>query len=162
MHSDFDLTEIVLKHNVPTWSLRDHVRTSSSRFSYEIHTAFIYTKDDNHGAASISTAADHRAEAVHAALQSEIVKLKDLGKTLVKWGARTCLRMSSTRMSKLRNPEESKELTTMFNTLFLMITELYCGAIINKFHSHSRDQSIWPISCWDVAKYQIFGEQNCG
>ena len=32
MHLDFDLTEIVLKHNVPTWSLRDHVGTSSSRF----------------------------------------------------------------------------------------------------------------------------------
>ena len=32
MHLDFDLTEIVLKHNVPTWSFRDHVGTSSSRF----------------------------------------------------------------------------------------------------------------------------------
>ena len=32
MHLDFDLTEIVLKPNVPTWSFRDHVGTSSSRF----------------------------------------------------------------------------------------------------------------------------------
>ena len=31
MHSDFNLTEIVLKHNVTTWSFRDHVVTSSSQ-----------------------------------------------------------------------------------------------------------------------------------
>ena len=31
MHSDFNLTEIVLKHNVTTWSFRDQVVTSSSQ-----------------------------------------------------------------------------------------------------------------------------------
>ena len=41
-------------------------------------------------------------------------------------------------------------------------SELYRGAKVNKFYSHSMDWSIWPISCWDVAKYQIFGEQNFG
>ena len=31
----------------------------AGRFYYEIHTAFIYSKGNNHGAASISTVADH-------------------------------------------------------------------------------------------------------
>ena len=38
----------------------------AGRFHYEIHTAFIYAKENNHGAASISTTADHKAEAIHA------------------------------------------------------------------------------------------------
>ena len=55
----------------------------AGRFHYEIHTAFIYSKGNNHGAASISTAADHKAEAINAAVKSEIVKLAEMGKTTI-------------------------------------------------------------------------------
>ena len=55
----------------------------AGRFHYEIHTAYIYSKGNNHGAASLSNTADHKAEAVHAAIKSEIVNLKETGKTTV-------------------------------------------------------------------------------
>ena len=38
---------------------------------------FIYTKEDYHGAASISEFHDHNAEAVHAAIKPEIEKQTD-------------------------------------------------------------------------------------
>ena len=98
--------------------MRDHVRTSSSRFSYEIHTVFIYTKDDNHGAASISTAADHRAEAVHAALQSEIVKLKYLGKTSI-------VAVSDSPTSQYRNAKNVFLMKTLAEELGVTIRLLF-------------------------------------
>ena len=86
MHSDFDLTEIVLKHNVPTWSLRDHVRTSSS--------------------------------AHHAALQSKIVKLKDLGKTSI-------VAVSDSPTSQYRNAKNVFLMKTLAEELGVTIRLLF-------------------------------------
>ena len=55
----------------------------AGRFHYEIHTAYIYSKTNNHGAASISTTADHKAEAINAAISSKIEELAALGKTTI-------------------------------------------------------------------------------
>ena len=55
----------------------------AGRVCYDIHTAYIYTKEDSHGAASISDCPDHKAEAVHAAIKDNIIKLKENGKTTV-------------------------------------------------------------------------------
>ena len=55
----------------------------AGRFHYEIHTAFVYSKEDNHGAASISTTPDHRAEAVNAAIKSKFEELAAKGKTKI-------------------------------------------------------------------------------
>ena len=94
----------------------------AGRFSYEIHTAFIYTKDGNHGAASISTAADHRAEAVHAAVKSEIVKLKDLGKTSI-------VVVSDSPISQYRNSKNVFLMKTLAEELGISIRLLFteCG-----------------------------------
>ena len=40
----------------------------NGRYAYDIHTGYCYTKDDNHGFASISDSTDHRAEAIQSAL----------------------------------------------------------------------------------------------
>ena len=55
----------------------------NGRFYYEIHTLYIYTKEDSHGAASLSDVSDHKAEAIHAAIKHEIIKLKEKGKTKI-------------------------------------------------------------------------------
>ena len=55
----------------------------AGRFHYEIHTVYIYTMEDSHGAASISVTSDHRAEAVHVAIKAEIVRLVEKGKTTI-------------------------------------------------------------------------------
>ena len=41
----------------------------------------------------------------------------------------------------------ARKLTTTFNTLVLMITELYRSALVNNIYSHSMDPYIWPMSC---------------
>lgn len=55
----------------------------NGRYAYDIHTGYCYTKDDNHGFASISDSSDHRAEAIQAALKPKIVKLVEKGKTKI-------------------------------------------------------------------------------
>lgn len=51
----------------------------NGRYAYDIHTGYCYTKDDNHGFASLSDSSDHRAEAIHVALKPKIVKLVEKG-----------------------------------------------------------------------------------
>ena len=55
----------------------------NGRRHYDIHTGYVYCKEDSHGIASISDCPDHKAEAVHAAIKGEIVKLKEKGKTTI-------------------------------------------------------------------------------
>ena len=55
----------------------------AGRFHYEIHSVYIYTKEESHGAASLSVTSDHRAEAVHVAIKAEIVRLVEKGKTTI-------------------------------------------------------------------------------
>ena len=68
----------------------------AGRFHYEIHTVYIYTKEDCHGAASLSVTSDHRAEAIHVALRAEIERLKEQGKT-------TIIVVSDSPVSQYRN-----------------------------------------------------------
>ena len=49
----------------------------NGRWAYDMQIMFIYTKEDSHGAASISESHDHNAEAVHAAIKPEIEKQTD-------------------------------------------------------------------------------------
>ena len=55
----------------------------NGRWAYDMQIMFIYTKEDSHGAASISESPDHKAEAVHAAIKPEIEKLVRNGKSTI-------------------------------------------------------------------------------
>jgi len=135
MHSDLDLTEIVLKHNVPTWSLRDHVRKSSSRFDawLSLSSCGICTPNVPDHSFQLGTTSSFTFKST-----------RSWSHLMVKWGARTCLRMSSTRMSKLRNPKSWRQCLIHYSSWSQ-------SCIVNKSYSHSRDRSIWPISCWNIA-----------
>ena len=52
----------------------------NGRYYYDIHTLYIYTKEDSHGGASISDSSDHKAETVAAAVRPFIEKLVNAGK----------------------------------------------------------------------------------
>lgn len=53
----------------------------NGRYSYDIHTGYVYTKEDSHGFASISDSSDHKAEAIHNAIRPTIEELLAKGKT---------------------------------------------------------------------------------
>ena len=53
----------------------------NGRYSYDIHTGYVYTKEDSHGFASISDSSDHKAEAIHNAIKPTIEDLCSKGKT---------------------------------------------------------------------------------
>ena len=53
----------------------------NGRYSYDIHTGYVYTKEDSHGFASISDSSDHKAEAIHNAIKPKVEELVAKGKT---------------------------------------------------------------------------------
>ena len=52
----------------------------NGRYSYDIHTGYVYTKEDSHGFASLSDSSDHKAEAIHNAIKPTIEELVVKGK----------------------------------------------------------------------------------
>ena len=52
----------------------------NGRYAYDLHTGYCYTKEDNHGFASLSDCSDHKAEAINCALKQKLVNLVEKGK----------------------------------------------------------------------------------
>ena len=52
----------------------------NGRYSYDIHTGYVYIKENSHGFASLSDSSDHKAEAIHNAIKPTIEELVAKGK----------------------------------------------------------------------------------
>ena len=44
----------------------------NGRYAYDLHTGYCYTKEDNHGFASLSDCSDHKAEAITCAFWKKV------------------------------------------------------------------------------------------
>ena len=93
----------------------------NGRYTYELHTAYIYTKEDSHGAASLSDATDHKAEAINAAIKSEITNLVEKGKT-------TIVAVSDSPTSQYRNGKHVFLMKRLATELGITIRLLYTEA----------------------------------
>ena len=92
----------------------------NGRYSYDIHTGYVYTKEDSHGFASISDSSDHKAEAIHNAIKPKIEELVVKGKKKI-------IICSDSPTSQYRNSKNvflMKKLCQEFNiSIRLLFTE---------------------------------------
>ena len=92
----------------------------NGRYSYDIHTGYVYTREDSHGFASISDSSDHKAEAIHNAIKPKIEELVVKGKKKI-------IICSDSPTSQYRNSKNvflMKKLCQEFNiTIRLLFTE---------------------------------------
>ena len=92
----------------------------NGRYAYDIHTGYCYTKEDNHGFASLSDSSDHKAEAINCALKQKIVNLVQNGKQRIV----ICSDSPTSQYRNSKNVYLMKKIAQEFNiSIRLLFTE---------------------------------------